>query len=125
MGLLDGDIRRLFATAFGGIYLDGQLLEGTQRPIYDGPRIVGYADPGERAAKVQITKATDAMRREEGYAEGDIGLIVLAEGVGKVTSDMHVTVDRDGVTERYRLMSANLDSAGSHWTCRGREFSGS
>lgn len=124
MGLLDGDIRRLFGTAFGGVYLDGQLLEGTQQPIYDGPRITGYTDPGNQECKVQVTRCNDAMRAEKGYAEGDVGVILLADGLGRVTSDMHVTCTRFGVDEHYRLMSANLDSAGSHWTCRGRLISG-
>lgn len=147
MGLLDGGIARIFNATFSALYLDGILHHGTGEPIYDeAGTIVGYSDPGDQPIKVQIDAATDAMRRAEGFAEGDVRLIILttygqsdgttetdhsdgtpySDGssysqatygyVEQLDSDMEVTVQ--GV--RYRLQSVERDPALSHWVCRGR-----
>ena len=116
MGLLDGGISSLFAAAFSGFYLDATVHAGTGEPIYGpGGAITGYTG-GDQAAKAQVDAASDAMRRAEGYAEGDCRLIILAQGLGELTSDHEVSVS--GV--RYRLMSVERDPALSHWVCRAR-----
>lgn len=118
MGLLDGGIASIFNAAFSSIYLDGTLHTGTGTPIYGpGGIITGYAG-GDKAVKVQVDAATDAMRRGDGYAEGDVRIIMLAQGIAAVTSDHRVTVGP--VT--YSLQSAELDAAASHWICRGRRI---
>ena len=118
MGLLDGSISSLFACAFGSLYLPATLHAGTGEPIYGpGGTITGYSG-GKQSAKAQIDAATDAMRRSEGFAEGDVRIIILAQGLDEVTSDMAVTVS--GV--RYTLQSAERDPAMSHWVCRGRRI---
>jgi len=116
MGLLDGDIAELFADVFGSFYLDATLHAGTGEPEYGpGGTIIGY-DGGDTPVKVQIDAATDAMRRADGFAEGDVRLIILAMGVPEVTSDHAVTVSG----RLYQLQSAERDPALSHWVCRGR-----
>lgn len=118
MGLLDGGIEAIFGAAFGGLYLDGTLHAGTGAPIYDAQRrITGYTDPGDVACKVQVDSASEAMRRTEGFAEGDVRLIILSTGLSAdITSDHEVTAR----SVRYRLLSADRDAAASHWICRGR-----
>ena len=117
MGLLDGGIAAIFGAAFGGLYLDGTLHRGTGSPIYaSGGVITGYGGGGDVAVKVQVDAATDAMRRAEGFAEGDVRIIILAQGIGPVTSDHRITI---GATT-YSLQAAELDAAASHWICRGR-----
>ena len=118
MSLLDGGIARIFNSTFGGLYLPATLHAGTGEPIYDPDtgEIIGY-DGGDTPCKVQIDAATDAMRRAEGFAEGDCRLIILALGLPEVTSDHEVSVS--GV--RYRLQSAERDPALSHWVARGRK----
>ncbi|QDC37098.1 PepSY domain-containing protein [Sphingobium fuliginis] len=118
MGLLDGGLASIFNAAFSGLYLDASLHTGTGTPIYGpGGVITGYSG-GDRAVKVQVDAATDAMRRGDGYAEGDVRIIILAQGIGAVTSDHRLTVG--AVT--YSLQSAELDAAASHWICRGRRI---
>jgi len=116
MGLLDGDISALFSAAFSGMYLDGTLTAGTGDPTYstDGT-ITGYSS-SSTAIKVQIDTATEAMRRADGFAEGDVRIIILADGIGDVTSDNGATIGG----KAYRLLSADLDAAASHWVCRAR-----
>lgn len=147
MALLDGGLAAIFGSAFSGLYLDGLLHRGTGEPIYDdGGEIVGYTDSGDQPVKLQIDAASDAMRRADGFAEGDVRLIVLttygrtsgdvlaphSDGtphsdqslyqqpehghVVELNSDMEITAQ--GV--RYRLMSVERDAALSHWVCRGR-----
>jgi len=116
MGLLDGGIAAIFNATFSTFYLDGTLHAGTGEPQYGpGGAIIGY-DGGEWPIKVQIDAATDAMRRADGFAEGDCRMIILAMGVPEVTSDHSVTVG--AIT--YLLQSAERDPALSHWFCRGR-----
>jgi hypothetical protein len=118
MGLLDGGIAAIFGAAFSGIYLDATLHTGTGAPVYGaGGVITGYAG-GDKAVKVQVDAATDAMRRGDGYAEGDVRLIILAQGIGSVTSDHRLTVG----AVAYSLQSTELDAAASHWICRGRRI---
>lgn len=117
MGLLDGGIASIFNSVFSGIYLDGVLQAGTGDPIYGpGATVIGYAG-GEAPIKVQVDAATDAMRRADGFAEGDCRIIVLAQGVPALNSDHSISVG--GAT--YALQSAELDAATSHWVCRGRK----
>lgn len=117
MGLLDGGLARIITPVFASFYLDGTLHAGTGDPVYDDDtgEIIGY-EGIDLPCKAQIDAATDAMRRAEGFAEGDCRLIILAQGLPEVTSDHEVTVS--GV--RYRLQSAERDPAASHWFCRGR-----
>lgn len=117
MSLLDGGISRIFSAAFRGLLLDATLHSGTGEPIYDETgNIIGYTGAGDVAAKAQVDAATDAMRRADGFAEGDCRIIVLAQGLPKITSDHEITVRE----KRWRLLSAELDAAASHWICRAR-----
>ncbi|RIV79573.1 hypothetical protein [Pelagerythrobacter aerophilus] len=117
MGLLDGGVTAIFGAAFGGFYLDATLHAGTGEPIYDPVTgaVIGYTG-GDTACKAQVDAATDAMRRADGYAEGDARIIVLAQGLPAITSDNEITVRE----KRWRLLSAELDAAASHWVCRAR-----
>lgn len=118
MGVLDGGIAAAFSAALSGLYLDATLHRGTGDPIYDPDTgdVTGYLDTGDTAIKCQVDVATEAMRRAEGYAEGDCRVIVLAQGIGTVSSDHEITVRE----QRWRILSAELDAAASHWTCRAR-----
>jgi len=118
MGLLDGGIARIFSATFAGLYLDGLLHAGTGNPIYaPGGAITGYDGGGDVPIKVQTDETGEAVRRDAGFAEGDVALIVLAHGKPSVTSDHEIT---DGYGQRYSIQRAGLDAARSHWLCRGR-----
>lgn len=120
MSLLDGGIAAIFGSVFGGIYLDGLLHRDGTGPTYDSEgNVTGYAGGADIAIKVQTDRASYSMRQAEGFAEGDAALIILADGLSvAVTTDCQVT---DGHGKRWMVQSADLDAAGSHWLCRGRE----
>lgn len=116
MGVLDGDIAALFGAAFGPMYLSATLHTGTAQPTYDsGGNITGHTS-SDTAVRAQVDAATDAMRRAEGYSEGDVRVIILAQGAPAITDNHELTVK--GV--RYRLATPSLDAAASHWVARGR-----
>jgi hypothetical protein len=116
MGVLDGDVSALFNAAFSDMYLDATLHAGTGEPIYDAAgNITGYLG-GDTPARCQVDAATDAMRRDDGFSEGDVRLIILAQGLPAINDNHQLTVK--GV--RYFLASPSLDAAASHWTARGR-----
>lgn len=116
MGILDGDITALFGAAFSDMYLDATLHAGTGEPSYQpNGDIFEYAG-SDVPAKCQVDAATDAMRRAEGFSEGDVRLIILALGLPTITDNHQLTVQ--GV--RYFLAGPTLDAAGSHWVARGR-----
>jgi hypothetical protein len=118
MGLLDGGIASIVSATLSGLYLDATLHTGTGEPIYDDDTgaITGYTNAGDVACKAQDDAATDAMRRAEGYAEGDARILILAQGIGTVTSDFTITVRG----QDWRLLSAQLDAAEACWDCRAR-----
>jgi hypothetical protein len=126
MGLLDGGIADLFSRAFGGLFLGGTAHQGTGRPIYAAGRIIGYADTGDLPVRVQTDRASQEIRRDPDYANGDVLLIVLKvtpATAEEPTVEVELTTDHqvtDGYGDRYRLMTAELDAARSHWICRGR-----
>lgn len=119
MGLLDGQIAAVFSAALSGLYLDATMHTGTGAPIYNATTgaITGYTTGANVAVKAQVDVATEAMRRFEGYAEGDARVIILAQGIGTVTADHQITVRG----QLWHILSAELDAASSHWVCRARK----
>lgn len=117
MGLLTGGIAAIFSGVFSALYLDGLLHAGTGEPIYGpGGAVTGYTGGDDVPIKVQIDSASEAMRQADGFAQGDVRLIILARGMPALTSDHEVTIE--GV--RYSIQSVERDPAMSHWVCRGR-----
>ncbi|OGT55483.1 MAG: hypothetical protein A3E01_09245 [Gammaproteobacteria bacterium RIFCSPHIGHO2_12_FULL_63_22] len=119
MSLLDGGIASVFGSVFGGLYPDGLLHRDGTEPVYDSfGNITGYSTAEDIAIKVQRDACSYSMQRAQGFSDGDVMLIILADGLDiLVTTDMHVT---DGDGNRWMVKSADLDAASSHWVLRGR-----
>jgi len=121
MGLLDGGIARIFNATFSALYLPATVHAGTGEPIYGaGGTITGYVG-SDTPARAQVDSASEAMRQAEGFSEGDVRLIILAQGVPALTSDHEVTVQGT----RYSIQTVERDPALSHWLCRGRVINAS
>jgi hypothetical protein len=117
MGLLDGQLAAAFAGVFNGIYLDGNLYR--MRPFADDG-MGGGSDPGFDAAepvKVQIDQATQMMRGDEGFNEGDVRILMLAKGVAAPDTDAEVAAGGN----RYMIESVGIDTCGSYYELRGRK----
>lgn len=118
MGLLDGGIEAIFGAAFSAFYLDGTLHRDGTDPIYDSEgNITGYAGGADLPCKAQVDGVTYAMRQSEGYAEGDVRIIILSSGLSvELTTDFQVAISG----KRWMVASVERDAANSHWVCRGR-----
>lgn len=117
MSLLDGQLAAAFAGVFSGSYLDGQLYRAADfvDDGMGGGNGGGFA-PAE-AVKVQVDQASQSMRASEGYAEGDVRILMLAHGVAAPNTDAEIAAG--GV--RYMIESVGTDPAGSYYELRGRK----
>lgn len=110
-GLIDGGIASLFGAVFGGLYPDGTLYP--QQPFaysYGGDSIDPPA-PAGIPIKVQQDRVTKTMRDSDEYTIRDAALVVLTHGVPQAP----VRFDQIENGTRWKILSTELDGAGSHW----------
>jgi len=119
MGLLDGQLAEMFAGIFSGVYLDGNLYRPAE--FADDGKGGGasqpFADP--EAVKIQIDQATQAMRSDEGFVEGDVRILMLAHGASAPDTDCEIA----GGGSRYMIETVSTDPAGTYFELRGRKKS--
>ncbi len=72
--------------------------------------------PVDRPIRVQREPATESMRREAGYTDKDVALIVLHSTGLDIDTDAQVT---DGEGNLWSVASVEFDAALSHWVLRG------
>lgn len=113
MSLLEGGLAEVFATAFGGLYLDATL----HRPSFtDDGSGGGSTSWTNEPVKAQLDQTTQAMRASEGFVDTDQRILVLAQALAPITADMEITV---GGT-RWMIASVTQDPAGAYFDLRGR-----
>ncbi len=113
MGLLDGGLAGVFAAALGPIYLDGTLHRATVTDDGAGGGSVSFSDT---PVKAQLDAATQAMREAQGYTDTDQRILVLASGIGEITTDDEITVDG----RRWSIASVQTDPVQAYFDLRGR-----
>lgn len=120
MSLIDGGISSVFGSVFGALYPDGLLHRDTSDPVFDDyGNVIALGGGSDIAIKVQRDACSYAMRQADGFVEGDVALIILADGLSvEPTTDMQVT---DGTGQRWMIQSVDKDAANSHFICRGRK----
>lgn len=89
-----------------------------------GGSIATAADDTERACRIQVDVATDAMRRADDFTEKDVRLLVLGL-TGEIGPDDSATVTAGatvpaGHAGTYSIQSVARDPAGIGWELRGR-----
>lgn len=105
----------------GAGYWPALIITSSGATFDTGGSITAPGVVTERDCFVQVDEATQAMRAAEGYAEGDVRLLVLAGSLpGGLTVDARVRVSAGPHVGLYSVRSAVLDVAASHWDCRGR-----
>ena len=116
MGLLDGDMKAIFGTAFGSFYLSGTLVRVTLTDDGEG----GYSEATTSVAvKVQVDQADERLRQAEGYSDGDVRLIILQSGIGTVpTTDDRVTIGG----ETWGVYAITADPANTYWEMGARRY---
>lgn len=109
MGLLNGGLARVFASAFASIYLPATLHTPSDTDDGKGTVARTFADAPVRA---QADAVTWAMR-QAGYTDADARLLILTAGAPPVTTECQVTVK--GL--RYAIKAVALDPAGAVYDC--------
>lgn len=82
--------------------------------------IFAPGSPVEISCSAQGEAATDAMRREDGFREEDITLLVI--GTATLNTQAIVTVQSGPHAGRWALQTCQRDPVGVGWVCRAREW---
>lgn len=86
-----------------------------------GGSIIAPGVVTQRDCFAQVDVVTQAMRSQEGYAEGDVRVLVLAGTLsGGLDTDARIRVTAGPHAGLYSVRSVTLDVAATHWDCRGR-----
>jgi hypothetical protein len=120
LSALAAGIAQAISTEMGGPYHPGAVLDGGT-PVMAGGSIQTPGTPTERACMVQVDQASEAMRRSEGFADGDVRFLVLARTLdGALDTDAKVRVDAGPHTGTWMVSGINRDPVGIYWEGRGR-----
>lgn len=115
MTLLEGNLAAVFASAFGGVFVDATLYRWSTVDDGKGGGTSGF-DLGT-PVKAQLDQATQAQIQGDGYVDTDQRILVLASGVAPISTDDEIVV---GGT-RWMIASVGRDPAGSYYDLRGRK----
>jgi hypothetical protein len=105
--------------AMGGPYHSAVVRTSTPPVLDDGGSIVTPGQPVERACQCQVDTATDAMRADAGFIQGDMRLLIL-ELDGVLGTDATVAVTAGPGQASYSVQAVTRDAAGIGWEARGR-----
>lgn len=105
--------------AMGGPYHAAIVHTSTAPVTDDGGSIVTPGQPIQRPCMCQVDTATDAMRQDVGFVQGDARLLVLGVA-GTIGTDAEVEVSDGPGAGRYSIQAVTRDTAGFGWDCRGR-----
>jgi hypothetical protein len=117
------------SAAFGAPYHDGFIVTQTA-PVYDdGGSIVTPGGVDKAPCRVQIDDATEYMRAQEGFADGEVVFVILSAsiGVGSLTgqppvinTDAVVTIPNGPRAGTWQVATLGRDPAGIGWSGKGR-----
>jgi hypothetical protein len=110
-----------FSAVAGGPYTDG-LLKWAGTPTLDaGGSITSPGTPVEIECKVQVDRATEAMRADAGFQQRDVRLLILASGLTAIPDEAaHVDIAAGENAGIYALQTVERDPAGIGYECRAR-----
>lgn len=116
MGLLDSNaLQDLFGTVFSDLYGSGRLIRVTKVRGTGGVLRNQYQQPVP--IKVQIDRCDEAMRRQSGFTDQDVKLLVLQAGVGGEAPTTDDVIEAGG--RRWSMFAVGEDPARSYWRGRG------
>lgn len=120
--MLDAAFRQIAGTvsaALGGPFHAAKLLyPGT--PVYDdGGSIIDPGSPYQVDCSAQVDIATEEMRQAEGFLEKDVRLLILGPATLDTVPELSIT-EGPFAGQQYVLHSAQRDTLGFGWECRGR-----
>lgn len=125
MAVAFADIGLAFSAAFGGPFHDAQIIRQGVIDYDDGGSIIpGSGAPTLSPCKAQVDAATEAMRAQEGFAEKDRRIIVLAatlEGNVKTSDKIEILNGPAEFVGVWSIEFVGMDTAAAGWELRGRK----
>ena len=123
LGAAFAQIAGAVSSAFGGPYHAAKLLYAGVAVKDEGGSIVTPASPVSVDCQVQVDSATDAMRAEEEFVEGDVRLLIL--GLSSIAEKSKIRMDAGPFAGQvYAVQSKGRDTMAFGWECRAREVKG-
>jgi hypothetical protein len=104
---------RAISSAMGGPYQEATLERRAAPQFDDGGSIIAPGALETSACLVQIDDLTRDMRADADFVEGDVRLIILADGLEFVPNT-------DSKVAGYSIRSVSSDPMGIGYVCRGR-----
>jgi hypothetical protein len=121
MGAVFASRARALSGQYGGPYHSAVVVD-YGAPIYDGGG--SLSAPRQRIARdciAQVDAATQAMRSADGFADGDMRILVLADSLsGEITTDSRVEILAGPHIGNWLVASVARDPFGAYWELRGR-----
>ena len=114
-------IAQAVSAAYGGPYFDAIIHSKGEAVYDDGGSIVTPGTPTQKSCQAQVDLATQDMRAAEGFTDGDMRILILAEGiVGAISLDDRVEVLAGPHAGTWLIQSIARDPFGIYWELRGR-----
>lgn len=115
------DIGLGFSAAFGGPYHPARTIEQVDPVFDDGGSIITPGGVLNRSCSVQIDSATEAMRQQGGFVDGDMRFIVLAATLeGALGTDARIEVLEGPFLGIWMVEAIERDPVAAGWVGRGR-----
>ncbi|MDF0543337.1 hypothetical protein PX699_13345 [Sphingobium sp. H39-3-25] len=110
-----------FSALLGAPYWPARIIDQADVVFDAGGSIVSSGEPVMRTCQVQVDAATDAMRGQDGFVEGDRRMLVLAGSLsGVITTDARIEVLSGPFAGLWMVESVARDPASIGWELRGR-----
>lgn len=103
----------------GGPYHGASLLYAGAPVKDDGGSIITPGTPSEVACTAQVDRATEEMRKAEGFMSEDVRLLILGPATLDRSPRLSITAG-PFAGKVYSLMSVQRDPLGFGFECRGR-----
>lgn len=106
---------------YGGPYYDALILDKGEAVFDDGGSIITPGTPTTRTCQAQVDTVTQDMRREEGFADGDVRILVLADTLaGGISLDNSIEVLGGAHAGAWQIQTISRDPFGIYYELRGR-----
>ena len=112
------DIAAAFSGAFEGPYYDAVALWPGEPTRDAGGGIISAGVPISTPCKVQVDSATELMRRDAEYRDGDVRLIVI--DIAALDTDARIQIATGPRAGTWMVQTVTRDPVGIGFDCRGR-----
>ncbi|WEK42979.1 MAG: hypothetical protein P0Y64_16800 [Candidatus Sphingomonas colombiensis] len=108
--------------AMGAPFWDGEIVAPGTGGGYDDDGVYQPGSPPSRhPCRVQVDDATEFMRANEGFADGDVVMIILSASMDiDLNTDMRVQIASGPRAGIWMISQLGRDPASIGWSAKGR-----